>query len=92
MSSVERHLIFFEELARQDVIKIIVPNTSVRMKAIEMARKGHKKSGFPEFTDCLYHSLAILNNADFVTNDKKYISKVKLFGHILELNCYTSNF
>ena len=88
MEEVDRHLRYIEKLAREEIVKIVVPNTDVRMKAIEMARIGHAKSGYPELTDCLYHSLAILNNAIFITNDKKHISKVRSFGHIQELSRY----
>ncbi|HEB69188.1 MAG TPA: PIN domain-containing protein [Desulfobulbus sp.] len=88
MGEVDSHLRYIEKLAKEGVVKIVVPNTDVRMKAIEIARTGHKKSGYPEFTDCLYHSLAILNNAVFITNDKRHISKVKSFGHISELSQY----
>lgn len=83
------HLRYIEKLAKEEIIKIVVPNTEVRMKAIEIARVGHKKSGYPELTDSLYHSLAILNNAVFITNDKKYISKVKSIGHVQELSRYS---
>ena len=82
---VERHLRYIEELAKKNVLHIVVPNCDVRMKAIEIARVGNKKKGLPEFTDSLYHALAILNNAVFVTNDKKHIRKVVKFGHIIEL-------
>ena len=85
---VNSHLRYIERLAKDGVLKIVVPNTDVRMKAIEIARTGHRKSGYPEFTDCLYHSLAILNNAVFITNDKRHISKVKSFGCIKELSEY----
>lgn len=85
---VDSHLRYIERLAKDRVLKIVVPNTNVRMKAIEIARTGHKKSGYPEFTDCLYHSLAILNNAVFITNDKRHISKVKSFGCIKGLSEY----
>ncbi len=30
------------------------------MKAIEIARTGNPKSGYPELTDSLYHALAII--------------------------------
>lgn len=88
LDEVDRHLRYIEKLAREEIVKVVVPNTDVRMKAIEMARTGHKKSGYPEFTDCLYHSLAIMNGAIFITNDKRHISKVKSFGHIQELSRY----
>ncbi len=88
MEDVKRHLIYIEKLANKEVLQIVIPNTKVRMKAIEMARFGNKKSGYPELTDCLYHALAISNNATFITNDKRHISKVKKFGHIQELSDY----
>ncbi len=89
LNEVDKHLRYIEKLAREEIVKIVVPNTDVRMKAIEMARASHKKSGSPEFTNCLYHSLAITNGAVFITNDKKHIAKLKSFGHIQELSRYT---
>ncbi|RKX90574.1 MAG: hypothetical protein DRZ90_16230 [Spirochaetes bacterium] len=88
LNEVDSHLRYIEKLVKEEVIQIVVPNSKVRLKAIEMARVGHKKSGYPELTDCLYHSLAILNDAVFITNDKRHISKVKSYGHIQELSCY----
>lgn len=85
IEDVEKHLKYIEHLAKEGSINIVVPNTKVRMKAIEIARTENSKSGFPELTDSLYHALAILNGAVFITNDKKHISKVKQFGHILSL-------
>ena len=87
---ITRHLQYIEELTRQSVLHIVVPSWKVRMKAIEIARTGTPKSGFPELTDSLYHALAILNNAVFVTNDKKHIRKVEQFGHIRELSKWNS--
>lgn len=88
IEEVEQHLKYIEKLAKQDILQIVVPNIDVRMKAIEIARTGNKKSGYPELTDCLYHALAITSGAVFLTNDKKHISKVKRFSHIQELSDY----
>ncbi len=92
INEVDSHLRYIEKLAKEEILKIVVPNTDVRMKAVEIARSGNKKSGYPEFTDSLYHSLAIMNKAIFITNDKKHISKVKSFGHIQELSRYKRKF
>jgi hypothetical protein len=47
------------------------------MKAVEFERTGNKKNGYPELTDCLYHALAIMNNAVFY---KKLRRKVTVGG------------
>lgn len=86
--NVECHLQYIEKMAESEVLNIIVPNTKTRMKAVELARTGDKKSGYPELTDCLYHALAIMNDAVFITNDKRHIAKVKCFGHIVKLSDY----
>lgn len=88
IENVQKHLKYFEHLAKKGVLNIVVPNCNVRMKAIEIARTGNPKSGYPELTDSLYHALAILNGAVFITNDKKHIRKVKQFGQIQELSKY----
>ncbi len=89
---IQKHLGYIEHLAKEDVIKIVVPNCKVRMKAIEIARTGHKKSGFPELSDSLYHALAIFNGAVFVTNDIKHYRKVKQFGNIEKLSEISTQF
>ena len=86
VEDVQKHLKYIEHLAKEEVINIVVRNCDVRMKAIEISRTGNQKSGYPELTDSLYHALAILNGAVFITNDKKYVSKVKQFGHIQKLS------
>ena len=86
--NVECHLQYIEKITVSGVLNIIVPNTKTRMKAIELARTGNKKSGYPELTDCLYHALAIMNDAVFITNDKRHIAKVIHFGHIVKLSDY----
>ena len=87
---VQQHLHYIEKLIAENILHIVVPNTEVRIKAIEIARTGNNKSGYPELTDSLYHALAILNDAVFITNDIKHISKVVEFGHIMALQKYRS--
>ncbi|MCP4750499.1 MAG: type II toxin-antitoxin system VapC family toxin [Proteobacteria bacterium] len=88
LEEVRQHLQYLEKLSRQEVLHIVVPNTDVRMKAIDIARTGHSKSGYPELSDSLYHALAIANKATFVTNDERHYSKTKVFGHIIKLVDY----
>ena len=82
IDQVASHLRYLEKLVYEGILKIVVPTVKIRLQAIRMARQGNKKSGYPEFTDCLYHALAILNDAIFITNDKRYFSKVQSYGHI----------
>lgn len=88
LKEARKHLQYIEKLAGQDVLHVIVPNTDVRIKAIEIARTGDPKSGYPELTDSIYHALAILNDAVFITNDIKYVNKVRSFGYIEQLSRY----
>ncbi len=92
LEEAEYHLKYIEKLAKQGAIQIFVPNTEVRMKAIEIAMTGNSKSDYLELTDSLYHALAILNDAVFITNDLKHISKAKKFSHIEELSEYDNVF
>ena len=88
IQKVEQHLKYMQKLTSKQIIQIVVPNAKVRMKAIELARFGSQKNGYPEVSDCLYHALAICSDAIFITNDKKHISKVKKIGNIMELSSY----
>jgi predicted nucleic acid-binding protein len=63
-------------------LQIINPDSTLIKQALEMTTKGHDKSGYPSFYDSVYHALAIQNNCDFITADKKHFEKVKHLGHI----------
>ena len=85
---VRKHLLYLEQLVNKKVLLIVVPNLAIRMKAIEIARTGSPKSGYPELSDSLYHALAIAYDAIFVTNDSKHVAKVSKFGHVEKLAEY----
>jgi len=52
------------------------------LKAIDICAHGHEKSGFPSFYDASYHALAINNECQFITADKRHVAKTKNFGHV----------
>ena len=61
-------------------------------KAIEICEAAHKKSGFPSFNDSSYHALAILNDCQFITADKRHISKTQKIGHTILLSDWKNIF
>jgi len=62
------------------------------LKAIEICEQGHEKSGFPSFYDASYHALAIINECQFITADKRHVAKTKEFGHVTLLSDWESIF
>ena len=56
-------------------------------KTFEICEAGHSKSGFPSFYNTAsYHALAINNDCDFVTADKRHFNKTLQWGHIVLLS------
>ena len=92
LQKVQQHLLYLEQLVNEKVLLVVVPSLAIRMKAIEIARTGNPKSGYPELSDSLYHALAIVNDAIFVTNDFKHVAKVNRFGHVEKLSDYQKVF
>ncbi len=92
LQKVQQHLLYLEQLVKEKALLIVVPSLAIRMKAIEIARTGNPKSGYPELSDSLYHALAIVNDAIFVTNDFKHVAKVNRFGHVEKLADYQKVF
>jgi predicted nucleic acid-binding protein len=92
LQEVRQHLLYLEQLVKEKALLIVVPSLAIRMKAIEIARTGNPKSGYPELSDSLYHALAIVNDAIFVTNDSKHVAKVNGLGHVEKLADYQKVF
>jgi predicted nucleic acid-binding protein len=92
LQKVKEHLLYLDQLVNDKVLLVVVPSLAVRMKAIEIARTGNPKSGYPELSDSLYHALAIVNDAIFVTNDSRHVAKVNRFGHVEKLIDYQKVF
>ena len=64
-------------------MQVVSTNIALLDKTIEITQHGNTKSGFPTFSDSLYHALAIQENSLFITADKKHKLKTeKKFKHI----------
>ena len=63
-------------------INVIHLDQEITRKAYQISKTGNEKSGFPSFYDSTYHALAILNECDFITSDKKHYEKTKHLGNI----------
>jgi predicted nucleic acid-binding protein len=64
------------------ILKTIKLEAKIIKKAKKLTELGNNKSGFPSFYDCVYHALAILNDCDFITEDKRHYEKTKSAGNI----------
>jgi predicted nucleic acid-binding protein len=69
-------------------IHILEPSLLHLNKAMEISRSGHKKSGYPSLYDSIFHAMAIIEDAVFVTADSKHFAKARSFGHIELLTDY----
>ena len=67
-------------------LSLVKPNKDIWLKTEEIVQQGHKSSGFPSLYDSVYHALAISNNCNFVTADKRHVAKTKQLGRIVLLN------
>jgi len=67
-------------------LEIVALDEKTILKAIDICAYGHEKSGFPSFYDASYHALAINNECQFITADKRHVAKAKAFGHVLLLS------
>lgn len=50
--------------------------------AQKILASGNHKEGFPSFYDSLYHAIAIVENALFITADHRHYRKTSHYGHI----------
>ena len=64
------------------LLSYVDENKTITQKTIEICETGNAKSGFPLFYDCSYHAVAILNNCDFITADRRHYDKTKQLGYI----------
>ena len=73
---------FISSYFNKSCIKVFELEGNLISKALEISEAGTDKSGFPTFYDSSYHALAILNNCDFITADRRHYEKAKQLGNI----------
>jgi predicted nucleic acid-binding protein len=73
------------EIQQQAGLEVWGTSKSVALKAEEICKTGHHRSGFPSLQGGLYHALAILEDGQFLTADKRHYEKARSFGHIVLL-------
>lgn len=72
---------FFKELMAFNLS--FVPLTGALIdKTLAITKDGHEKSGYPAFSDSMYHAVAITEDALFITADKRHYEKTSHLGNI----------
>ena len=72
---------FFKELLAFNLS--FVPLTGALIdKTLAITKDGHEKSGYPTFSDSMYHAIAITEDALFITADKHHYEKTSQLGNI----------
>lgn len=61
----------------EDNLELINTTPEILDKTFEITQHGHPNSGYPTFSDSMYHAVALENDALFITADTKHIEKVK---------------
>lgn len=51
-------------------------------QTLEITKVGHPKSGYPTFSDSMYHAIALQKQALFITADRRHYEKTKHLGNI----------
>jgi len=63
-------------------ILLLELDTVIIQKTLSMTEQGDAKSGFPTFSDSLYHAMAMEEDALFITADRRHYQKTKHLGNI----------
>lgn len=81
----------FIEQHLYSIVELVTPDLQTWIQAEKIATHGHPKSGFPTLYDSVYHATAIMNNATFITADKKHFAKVQAFWQVILLKDWKEN-
>ena len=84
----------YELLLQQQKVnlKLVEIDRDIIQTAIAITAQGHPNSGYPSFYDSAYHALAIQNECQFITADKKHMIKAEKFGYITLLQDWKTLF
>jgi predicted nucleic acid-binding protein len=66
----------------ETIIDVVDIAREVMVQALHICNEGNNKSGYPSTYDATYHAIAMLNDCDFITADRKHYEKTKHLGHI----------
>lgn len=73
----------FRQQVDVKLVKIFPPSKELLEKSVELANFDTKGQGHISSYDATFHALAILENAIFLTADKKHVRKTeKLIGSV----------
>ncbi len=84
---IEQACDFFKALINSN-LELTELNSSLISDTLDITREGHVKSGYPTFSDSMYHALAIQKNALFITADHRHYQKTRHLGNIELLKNY----
>lgn len=81
-----KYLLDLIDSMKKNNLKILGLSSRHLTQAIKISEYGNNKSGYPSIYDSLFHAIAIIENATFLTADKKHYAKSKQFGQIMLLS------
>ena len=84
------------EIAKQDIqqacdffkamidfkMRFVDINAVLIDQTLSITQEGHEKSGYPTFSDSMYHAIALQEDALFITADRRHYEKAKHLGNI----------
>ena len=77
----------------EGIISIVELTSETIRTALAISTHGHVKSGFPSYTDSIYHAIAVEHESLFITADKRHLDKtVKKFGSVVLLKDWHTHF
>lgn len=66
----------------RSLLSYVNEDLEITKKTLSICENGNDRSGFPSFYDSCYHAIAILNDCDFITADRRHYEKTKNLGNI----------